>query len=159
MPLLQAAVSLLATQLPALFVFALVWSVGATTDENGRQKFDVFLRDLLAASSHPAPFPAALTVYDYSFDRKEVKVVRIVFDTSSGWFSRGGAVLSAMVRFVWCRASGSSGWIPCRSSTRALSSRSQTSSCQLRTLCATSSSCPPLSRYVCCELAEAFLLT
>lgn len=34
--------------LECLFIFSLIWSVGATTDNNGRAKFSAFLRPLVA---------------------------------------------------------------------------------------------------------------
>ena len=39
--------NLLLTWLDSLFLFALVWSVGAAVDEEGRKKFDATLRGLL----------------------------------------------------------------------------------------------------------------
>ena len=75
-------------QVDALLVFALVWSVGGTTDGAGRARFDAFARELLAQPEQlsvdlgpgvevhkpgfalAAPLPAERTVYDYVFDRK-----------------------------------------------------------------------------------------
>ena len=37
----------------SLFLFALVWSVGANTDEEGRATFDQMLRRLLINDPHP----------------------------------------------------------------------------------------------------------
>lgn len=44
------------------FVFSLIWSVCATTDEEGRKKFDGYLREL------DPIFPAKDTIYDYFVD-------------------------------------------------------------------------------------------
>ncbi|CAL8125661.1 unnamed protein product [Orchesella dallaii] len=44
------------------FVFSLIWSVCCTTDEDGRKKFDAFLREL------DPIFPAKDTIYDYFVD-------------------------------------------------------------------------------------------
>lgn len=62
------------------FLFSLIWSVGCTTDNNGRIKFDTFLRDILNSKSEEHPFPAQVgnklevplppegLVYDYMYD-------------------------------------------------------------------------------------------
>lgn len=47
------------------FVFSLIWSVCATTDEEGRKKFDGFLREL------DPIFPAKDTIYDFFVDPKQ----------------------------------------------------------------------------------------
>ncbi|KAI8926816.1 dnah1 protein [Entophlyctis helioformis] len=51
-----------------LFIFSLVWSVGATGDADGRKKFDTWLRNQLVA--HPPQFriPVESTVYDVMFN-------------------------------------------------------------------------------------------
>ena len=71
----QAAVTTLVNQMPALFVFSLIWTAGASTTLDGRRVFDLFLRQHMADKAHPFPFPAAGTVYDYQFDKKEVRLV------------------------------------------------------------------------------------
>ncbi|XP_057310450.1 dynein axonemal heavy chain 3-like isoform X2 [Hydractinia symbiolongicarpus] len=65
--------------LASLFIFALVWSLGALVDGNGRVKFDEFYRQLITGhdQSHPKPkhlkigkhnlFPEAGMIYDYVF--------------------------------------------------------------------------------------------
>ena len=61
------------------FIFALIWSLGATCDSDSRDKFDFFVRDLLGGKSgeHPIPeivgkieipFPADGSVFDVMFD-------------------------------------------------------------------------------------------
>eukprot|EP00002_Diphylleia_rotans_P013196 TRINITY_DN2570_c0_g1_i1.p1 TRINITY_DN2570_c0_g1~~TRINITY_DN2570_c0_g1_i1.p1 ORF type:complete len:3210 (-),score=627.88 TRINITY_DN2570_c0_g1_i1:227-9145(-) len=61
------------TTFESFFVFALVWSVGANTDDAGRKKFDKFLRDLIAKSGSTdfgglsTLFPDVHTVYDYVY--------------------------------------------------------------------------------------------
>ncbi|XP_033102995.1 dynein heavy chain 12, axonemal-like isoform X1 [Anneissia japonica] len=64
------------------FLFSLVWSVGATSDAPGREKFDSFLRELMSGKAEEHPFPAELggkievpfppdgLVYDYMFEYK-----------------------------------------------------------------------------------------
>jgi dynein heavy chain, axonemal len=63
----------LPTLLPAYLVFSLVWSVGASCDNKGRQVFDMYLRDQIEklGSSFPVDsmFPASSSVYDWCYDR------------------------------------------------------------------------------------------
>ncbi|KAL7993493.1 putative dynein heavy chain region D6 P-loop domain, dynein heavy chain, domain-2 [Plasmopara halstedii] len=50
-----------------LFIFALIWSVGASTNDAGRIRFDNFLRsDLMANNCRPA-IPSSGLVYDYCY--------------------------------------------------------------------------------------------
>ena len=50
-----------------MFTFALIWSVGATTDVHGRQKFDHYLRvHLLQLGMREVP-PEKGLVYDYLY--------------------------------------------------------------------------------------------
>ncbi len=58
------------------FMFTVVWSIGAMCDQNGRDKFSDFLRELCSGKV-PAgvgkvecPFPAEGNVYDYLFEPK-----------------------------------------------------------------------------------------
>ncbi|RLN92734.1 hypothetical protein BBJ28_00018197, partial [Nothophytophthora sp. Chile5] len=51
-----------------LFLFALIWSVGATGNDAGRARFDAYLRDEIVGNNVKKPPPAAGQVYDYSFD-------------------------------------------------------------------------------------------
>jgi dynein heavy chain, axonemal len=53
----------------ALFLFAIVWSVGATTDDKGRGVFDAFLRSEMVTHGSPWRFPKEGKVYDYVFDQ------------------------------------------------------------------------------------------
>jgi dynein heavy chain len=50
------------------FVFALVWSIGCTTNLEGREKFDRKLRTLIPPNLN---MPGEGYVYDYLFDQKE----------------------------------------------------------------------------------------
>lgn len=61
------------------FLFSIVWSIGATCDQDGRTKFDAFLKELTLGKidAHPTPksigkmdlpFPNENTVYDYMYD-------------------------------------------------------------------------------------------
>ncbi|RHY24853.1 hypothetical protein DYB25_001221 [Aphanomyces astaci] len=58
-----------------IFVFALVWSVGATTNDQGRSRFDAYLRlQMLSNNMNPA-VPLKGLVYDYAYSMKEHKWV------------------------------------------------------------------------------------
>ena len=45
----------------ALFMFSLVWSVGAVTDKEGREKFDLFVRDFLEGNCLRDKYPGTYT--------------------------------------------------------------------------------------------------
>jgi dynein heavy chain len=53
--------------LEPFFVFALIWSVGATTDSYGREKFNFWIRDQMSTKPLANPIPSNRTVYDYIF--------------------------------------------------------------------------------------------
>ena len=44
------------------FVFSLIWSLGASVDENGRKEFDLLIREIYSQ------MPARDTVYEYYVD-------------------------------------------------------------------------------------------
>ncbi len=44
------------------FLFSLIWSIGATVDENIRKKLDMFLREI------EGQFPRKYTVFEYYVD-------------------------------------------------------------------------------------------
>jgi dynein heavy chain len=50
------------------FLFSLVWSVGASCDNNGRVKFSEWVRKVIAKENLKAPFPKEGLVYDYMVD-------------------------------------------------------------------------------------------
>jgi dynein heavy chain, axonemal len=52
----------------ALFIYALIWSVGITTNEDGRRKFDAYLRHEMFSNQFPWMIPEEGLVYDYLFD-------------------------------------------------------------------------------------------
>lgn len=53
--------------LEPLFVFSLVWSVGATCRDNDRSRFNAFVRNEMTANATSPPFPATGLVYDYVY--------------------------------------------------------------------------------------------
>jgi len=64
------AVKKLGTQLPALFMFSLTWSVAATSNRDGRKRFNAFLRGEMESAGFPFPFPEPKgeQVYDFAWD-------------------------------------------------------------------------------------------
>jgi len=58
-----------------VFLYALIWSTGATTDNEGRVKFDKWLRDLIKVRNLNPTFPEEGTVYDWEFNKAEKKYV------------------------------------------------------------------------------------
>ena len=50
-----------------IFCFAVIWSIGCTTDLAGRKKFDTYMREKLKKLG--IEFPEEKLVYDYYFDR------------------------------------------------------------------------------------------
>lgn len=63
----EVMVADLITCIDPLFIFSLVWSVGATVNEASRRLFDAFLRAELQSNKFSWPFPKAGAVYDYFF--------------------------------------------------------------------------------------------
>jgi dynein heavy chain len=57
-----------------LFVFALIWSAGCTTDNEGRRKFSTWLQETMKTLPEIS-FPTEGTVYDYLFDTKTIQWV------------------------------------------------------------------------------------
>lgn len=61
---------ILENSIDKIFHWALVWSVGCTTNLEGRNKFNIFLRELDAKKLLKI-FPEQNTVYDYEFKEKD----------------------------------------------------------------------------------------
>ena len=53
-----------------LFIFSLIWSIGATCNLEGRKVFDIWIRDKMKGLASSAIIPAQSTVYDYFFDKE-----------------------------------------------------------------------------------------
>jgi dynein heavy chain len=75
-PLAPDALGALPAALPALFTFALTWSLGASCNKAGRTAFDAHVRDAVAglptalalpASAAPLP-PAGTDLYEWAFE-------------------------------------------------------------------------------------------
>lgn len=58
------------------FLFALIWSIGATCDGPSRAKFSTYLREKCEAEGVTMPFPVDGLVYDYKLDDGGVSVVK-----------------------------------------------------------------------------------
>ncbi len=61
--------------LPSLFLFSVVWSLGASCDKNGRLLFDRWLRDQVAEVkgvklAEGAMLPAGSSVYEWCYDQE-----------------------------------------------------------------------------------------
>jgi dynein heavy chain, axonemal len=69
------AVKALSQQLPAYFVFALIWSVAATSNTEGRKRFNAFLRAELESGGFAFPFPDTGLIYDFLWDQATAKWV------------------------------------------------------------------------------------
>ena len=50
------------------FLFSLIWSVGATCDNDGRKKFSDWLRENMASMKIKLQMPKEGLVYDYIID-------------------------------------------------------------------------------------------
>ena len=56
--------------LPQIFIYAVVWSIGITTNEDGRNKFNVFIRETINQYNYPSEvkIPDDGSAYDFYFD-------------------------------------------------------------------------------------------
>lgn len=61
------------------FLFCLIWSIGASVDEDGRKKLDSYIREL------EGTFPNKDTVYEYYVDTKQRAWVQWEEKLRSGW--------------------------------------------------------------------------
>jgi dynein heavy chain len=65
----QEDIEILESMIENLFIFALIWSVGSTTDYDGRLMFNQWLRDQIK-SNPKVKMPETGSIYDYQFDDK-----------------------------------------------------------------------------------------
>ena len=56
--------------LPGLFMFSLIWSIGATSNNEGRQRWDSYLRNEMNANYFTQPLPEDGSIFDYIFDKE-----------------------------------------------------------------------------------------
>ncbi|XP_032094987.1 dynein heavy chain 12, axonemal [Thamnophis elegans] len=52
------------------FAFAMIWSIGATCDSDGRIIFDNFMRDIVIGKLDEHPIPASIGKWEHSFEEK-----------------------------------------------------------------------------------------
>lgn len=62
----KEAIEVLAGQIKPLFMFCFTWSVGGTTDLEGRKIFDKWMRERM--KKHSVTFPEERLVYDWHYD-------------------------------------------------------------------------------------------
>jgi dynein heavy chain len=60
---LKEAIEILAGQIKAIFMFCFTWSVGGTTDLEGRKVFDLWIKERM--KKHNVPFPEERQLYDW----------------------------------------------------------------------------------------------
>ena len=71
----EAEIEDLESMLEPLFVFAVIWSIGCTTNQEGRAKFSDSVRQLMGKDNEHR-LPQEGLVYDYSYDQKNKQWVR-----------------------------------------------------------------------------------
>lgn len=67
-PVTQEAIDRLGELIEPWFLFSLVWSVGASCENNGRLKFSEWVRTTIKSQNVKMPFPSEGLVYDYMVD-------------------------------------------------------------------------------------------
>ncbi|RUS78759.1 hypothetical protein EGW08_013475 [Elysia chlorotica] len=67
-PVPESQLARLSELIEPWFIFALVWSIGATCDNDSRKKFSVWLRTKMKEASIAMMFPEDGQVYDYMLD-------------------------------------------------------------------------------------------
>ena len=55
----------------SIFLYAVIWSLCCTVDFAGREKFNVFIKNILNTHNTKTPFPYEKSIYDYYWDKKE----------------------------------------------------------------------------------------
>jgi dynein heavy chain len=63
-------ISALEGQIRQMFFFAVIWSIGATTTQLGRERFDKWIREQLKKFN--VEFPEEKTVYDYNWNTEKL---------------------------------------------------------------------------------------
>ncbi|XP_064629143.1 dynein axonemal heavy chain 1-like isoform X2 [Lineus longissimus] len=67
-PIPEERIARIVELIDAWFIFSLVWTVGATCDNDGRKKFSDFVRKKCKEAKLDLPFPDEGLVYDYRLD-------------------------------------------------------------------------------------------
>jgi len=66
----DATLKAFGAQLPAIFMFSLVWGAAGTSNTQGRLRFNNFLRVEMEAHAFPFPFPTSGQIYDFVWSRE-----------------------------------------------------------------------------------------
>eukprot|EP00002_Diphylleia_rotans_P006932 TRINITY_DN1638_c0_g1_i1.p1 TRINITY_DN1638_c0_g1~~TRINITY_DN1638_c0_g1_i1.p1 ORF type:complete len:4126 (-),score=976.49 TRINITY_DN1638_c0_g1_i1:597-12974(-) len=69
-PLPVAQVPDISDLIEPMFIFALIWSVGCSSDKEGRKLLDRHLRDEMSKHGSSCELPEANSIYDYKYDMK-----------------------------------------------------------------------------------------
>lgn len=64
----------LENMLEGLFIFAAIWSIGGTTNNEGRAKFNIKIKDIMG-KDNKFKMPTQGSCYDYLFDREKLEWV------------------------------------------------------------------------------------
>jgi dynein heavy chain len=64
----------LENMLEGLFIFSAIWSIGGTTNTEGRAKFNIRIKDIMG-KDNKFKMPTTGTCYDYLFDREKLEWV------------------------------------------------------------------------------------
>ena len=51
-----------------IYIFAVIWSLCCTTNADGRVRFNVLIRKIIAEQLSHIKFPAEATIYNYKFN-------------------------------------------------------------------------------------------
>ena len=63
-----------------IYIYATTWSIGVTTNTEGRERFDGALKEIIQTRALGIPFPEDGTIYDWFFDT-ENKIYKLWTDT------------------------------------------------------------------------------
>ena len=86
----------LAVQLPALFMFSLIWGAAGTSNTDGRRRFNAYLRTEMEAASFPFPLPESGQIYDFAWDVKTATWVTWM-STTAAYEPPKGAEFSELI--------------------------------------------------------------
>ena len=66
----EAALKAFQAQLPAMFMFSLIWGAAGTSNTLGRARFDAILRAEMETHAFPYPLPPGGLLYDFAWSRE-----------------------------------------------------------------------------------------